>query len=204
VIRPGPVLQHRPAQTDSARRVFGQSLGRDRARRRVAVPADRCHLPSPASTRCTCSCHPVCNAPSWRPDAGIARATAARPPPPQGAAVGRSLPTSCHLRSTRRSCNRRPCTLPPRYRFGGEAVHSFSHSYRQAPATLLELAIATFPRPPSTAASGAPPSPSTPPVASPELGGAHQPQQPSQRQPADSLTGAPLCPTAIAAASPPR
>jgi hypothetical protein len=26
--------------------MFGQSLGRDRARRRVAVPTDRCHLPS--------------------------------------------------------------------------------------------------------------------------------------------------------------
>jgi hypothetical protein len=47
VIGPGPVLQYQPAQTDSARRVFGQSLGRDRARHRVAVPPrDRCHLPS--------------------------------------------------------------------------------------------------------------------------------------------------------------
>jgi hypothetical protein len=46
VIGPGPVLQYRPAQTDSAQRVFGQSLGRDRAHRRVAVPVDRCHLPS--------------------------------------------------------------------------------------------------------------------------------------------------------------
>jgi hypothetical protein len=106
VIGLGPVLQYRPAQNDSARRVFGQSLGRDCARRRVAVPTDRCHLPSPASTRCTCSCHPVCNAPSWRPDAGIARAIAAWPPPPQGAAVGQSLPTSRHLRSTRRTCSR--------------------------------------------------------------------------------------------------
>jgi hypothetical protein len=46
VIGPGPVLQYRPAQTDSAWRVFGQSLGCDCARHRVAVPANRCHLPS--------------------------------------------------------------------------------------------------------------------------------------------------------------
>jgi hypothetical protein len=158
----------------------------------------------PGSTRCTCSCHPVCNAPSWRPDAGIVHTTHARPLPPQGVVVGRPLSTSRHLRSTRRTCSHRPCTLPPRYRSEGEAVHSFSHSCRRAPATPLDLAITTFPRPPSTATSGAPPAPSTPPVASPELGGALQPHQPSQRQPADPLTGAPLRSIAIAAVSPPR
>jgi hypothetical protein len=77
--------------------------------------------------------------------------------------------------------------------------------------TLLELAPwtsgprassspATFPplhRPPSTAASSAPLTPSTPPVALPELWGACRPHQPSQRQPADPLTGAPLRLTTI-------
>jgi hypothetical protein len=87
------------------------------------------------------------------------------------------LPTSRHLRSTRRTCSHRPCTLPPHRRSRGEAVHSSSHSYRRAPVTPLELTITTVPRPPSTAASGAPPAPSTPPVASPELGGALQPHR---------------------------
>jgi hypothetical protein len=190
------VLQYQPRPT----RVRTASRSRPPPPSCRPLPTSR-HL---RSTRCTCSCHPVCNAPSWRPDAGIPRATAARPPPPQGVAVGRPLPTSRHLCSTRRTCSRRPCTLPPRYRSGGEVVHSFSHSCRRAPATPLDLAIATFPQPPSIAASGAPPAPSTPPVASPELGGALQPHQLSQRQPADPLTGAPLRPIAIAAASPPR
>jgi hypothetical protein len=44
-----------------------------------------------------------------------------------------------------------PVRLPSRYRSGGEAVHSSSHSCRRVLATPLELAIATFPghrRPP--------------------------------------------------------
>jgi hypothetical protein len=128
---------------------------------------------------------PHVNAPSWCLDAGITRTTAAWLPPPQGAVVGRPLPTSCHLRSTRRTCSRRSCTLPPHYRSRVEAVHSSSHSCHRAPATPLDPAIAIFPHPLSTAAFGAPPAPLTPPVALPELGGALQPHQPSQRQPAD-------------------
>jgi hypothetical protein len=147
---------------------------------------------------------PVCNASSRRPDSSLARVTAVRPPATSRRCCRTTLPTSRHLRSTRCTCSHRPCTLPPRHRSGGEAVHSSSHSYRRAPTTPLELAIITVPQPPSTAASGAPPAPSTPPVASPELGCALQPHQLSQRQPVDPLTDASLCPTAIAAASPLR
>jgi hypothetical protein len=142
---------------------------------------------------------PVCSASSRCPDAGPARMTAAQLP----ATSRPTLPTSRHFRSTCRTCSHQPCTLPPRHQSGGEADHSSPHNYRRAPATPLEPAIATVPRPPSTATSGAPPAPSTPPVASPELGGALQPHQPSQRQPTDPLTGAPLRPIAIATASPP-
>jgi hypothetical protein len=145
---------------------------------------------------------PVCNASSRRPDSGVARATAARLPATSRRCCRPTLPTSRHLHSTRCTGSHRPCTLPPRHRSGGEAVHSSSHSYRRAPTTPLELAIITVPRPPSTAPSGAPRAPSTPPVASLELGGALQPHQPSQRQPADPVTGASLCSIAIATVSP--
>jgi hypothetical protein len=91
---PGPVLQYRPLKP-TAPGACSDS---------VPIMTAAIELPSPpttgtclpGSTRYTCSCHPVCNAPSWRPDAGIARATAARPPPPQGPAVGRPLPPSLH------------------------------------------------------------------------------------------------------------
>jgi hypothetical protein len=46
MIGTGPVLKYRPAQTDTAQRMFRLSLGRDHTRCRVAVPADCCHLPS--------------------------------------------------------------------------------------------------------------------------------------------------------------
>jgi hypothetical protein len=62
------------------------------------------------------------------------------------------------------------------------------------------IAEAAFP---STAASGAPPAPLTPPIASPELRGARRPHQPSQRQPADPPHRRTPPPTAITAASPP-
>jgi hypothetical protein len=73
--------------------------------------SDRCHL-LPASTRRTCSRHPVCNTHSWRPGAGIAHATAARPPATSRCCCRPTLPTSRHLRSTRRTCSRRPCAYP--------------------------------------------------------------------------------------------
>jgi hypothetical protein len=145
---------------------------------------------------------PVCNASSRRPDSDLVCAIAARPLATSRRRCRPTLSTSRHLCSTRCTCSNRPCTLPPHHRSVGEAVHSSSHSYRRAPTTPLELAIITVPRPPSTATSGAPLAPSTPPVASPELGGALHPHQPSQRQPADPLTGASLRPTAIATVSP--
>jgi hypothetical protein len=74
-------------------------------------------------------------------------------------------------------------------------------SYRAVELPPLRL---RSPSPPSTAASGAPQAPSTLPVASPELGGALEPHQPSQQQPDDHLTGAPLRPIVIATGSPPR
>jgi hypothetical protein len=159
-----------------------------------AVAIDRCHLPPdfhvPHMQQLT-----MCSASSQRPDTGPTCAIAARLP----AASRPTLPTSRHFRSTRRACSHRPCTLHPRSR--READHYSPHSSRRAPATPLEPAIATVPQPPSTAASGAPPAPSTLPVASLELGGALQPHQP---QPADHLTGAPLRPIVITTASPPQ
>jgi hypothetical protein len=91
--------------------------------------------------------------------------------------------------------------LTPHPRSGIEVDHYSPHSYRRAPATPLEPAIATVAWPPSTAASAAPLAPSTLLVALPELKGALQPIQP---QPADHLTGAPLRPIIIATVSPPR
>jgi hypothetical protein len=164
-----------------------------------AVTADRCHLPpnfhAPHMQQPT-----VCSASSRRPDAGPACATPVWPP----ATSRPTLPTSRHFRSTSRACSHRPCTLPPRPRSGREADHYSPLSYRRAPATPLEPAIATVPRPPSTTTSSAPPAPSTLPVASPELRGALQPHQPSQPQPTDHLTGAPLRPLVVTAVSPPR
>jgi hypothetical protein len=142
---------------------------------------------------------PVCSDSSRHPDAGPACATAARPPTTSRP----TLPTSRHFHSTCRACSHRPCTLAPRPRSGREADHYSPHSYRPALATPLEPAIATVPQPPSTAASGAPPNPSTLPVAPPDLEGALQIHQPSQPQPADHLTSAPLRPIVIAAVSPP-
>jgi hypothetical protein len=139
---------------------------------------------------------PVCNASSRRPDSGLVRATAARPLATSRQCCRPTLPTSRHLCSTRCTCSHRPCTLPPHHRSGGEVVHCSSHSYCRAPTTPLELTIVTVPRPPSTAASGAPPAPSTPPVTSPELDVALHPHQSRQPTPADHLTGVPLRPTA--------
>jgi hypothetical protein len=164
-----------------------------------AVTADRCHLPPDFHTP-HMQQPPVCSASSRCPDAGPACATAVRPP----ATSRPTLPMSRHFRSTYRACSHRPCTLLPHPRSGREADHYSPHSYRRAPATPLKPAIATVSRPPSIAASGAPPAPSTLPVASPELGGALQPHQLSQPQPADHLTGAPLRPIVIVAASLPR
>jgi hypothetical protein len=134
----------------------------------------------------------VCNISSRRPDAGPACATATRPP----ATSRPTLSTSRHFRSTRCACSHRPCTLPPCPRSGREVDHYFPHSYRRAPATPVEPAISTVPRPPSTATSGAPPVPSTPPVVLPELDVALHPHQSRQPTPADHLTGVPLQPTA--------
>jgi hypothetical protein len=189
------------AQTDNARRVFGQGISRDHpplscSPRRLLPPA------LPASTRRTCSRHP-CATPLAGARMLASRATAVRPPATSRRRCRPMLLTNRHLRSTCRTCSHRPCTLPPLHQSGGEAVHSSSHSYHRAPTTPLVLAIITVPRPPSTAASGAPPAPSTPPVASPELGGALQPHQPRKRQLADPLTSASLRPTAITAVSPP-
>jgi hypothetical protein len=173
-------------------------LGRDRPSS-SAVPADHGHLPPDFHAQ-HMQPPPMYSASSQHPDAGPACGTAARPP-----AISRpTLPTSHHFRSMRRACSHQPCTLTPRPQSGREADHSSPHSYRRAPAFPLDPAIATVPRPPSTASSGAPPAPSTLPIASPELGGALQPHQPCQRQPVDPLTGAPLRPIIIAAASPPR
>jgi hypothetical protein len=162
------------------RRAFGQRPGRDRCQ----LPPDF-HVPRMQRPL-------VCNVSSRCLDAGPACTTAARPPTTSRP----TLPTSCHFRSTHRACSQRPCTLPPRPRSGREVDHYFPHSYRRAPATPLEPAIATVPRPPSTAASGAPPAPSTPPLASLELEVALHPHQSRQPTPADHLTGVPLRPTA--------
>jgi hypothetical protein len=172
-------------------------LGRDRPPP-SAVTVDRCHLP-PDFHAPHMQQPPVCSASSRRPDSGPACAIAAWPPTTSRT----TLSTSRHFRSTRRACSHRPCTLSPRPRSGREVDHYSPQNYRRAPATPLEPAIATVPRPPSTAASGAPPAPSTLPVAPPELGGALQPHQPSQPQSADHLTGEPLHPIVIAAVSPP-
>jgi hypothetical protein len=198
-----------PAQCYSTERSNRPRPARVRTapRSRPPPPSCRPHRPLPAAFRLHAphmQLPPVSNASSGRPDYDLARATAARPPATSRRRCRPTLPTSCHLRSTRCTCSHRLCTLPPHHRSGGEAVHSSSHSYRRASTTPLELAIVTVPRPPSIAASSAPPAPSTLPVASPELGGALHPHQPSQRQPADPLTGASLWPTAIISASPLR
>jgi hypothetical protein len=170
-------------------------LGRDRPPPSV-VTVDRCHLP-PDFHAPHMQQPPVCSASSRRPNSDLVCVTAAWPP----ATSRPMLSTSRHFRFTHRACSHRACTLPPRPRSGREGDHYSPHSYRRAPATPLEPAITTVPRPPSTATSGAPPAPSTLPVAPPVLGGALQPNQP---QPADHLTGAPLRPIVITIVSPPR
>jgi hypothetical protein len=94
------------AQTDSVRRVFGQSSVVT-AHCQVDVPADRCHLP-PGLHAPHMQLPPLCSASSRRPDTNPARVTAARSP----ATSQPMLPTSRHFRSTCCTCSHQPCTLP--------------------------------------------------------------------------------------------
>jgi hypothetical protein len=193
------------AQTDRARRAFRQCPGRD-CHRRVAVPADRCQLPpdlhAPHMQRPL-----VCNVSSRHPDAGPVCVTAARLP-----ATSRSaLPTSRHAGAADQPppprvahAPHRPILIPSSYHTATQSHFPSSPLASPLPLAATRATIAAVPWPPSTAAPGAPLAPSTPPVASPELGVALHPHQSSQPQPADHLTGTPLRPIDIVAGSPPR
>jgi hypothetical protein len=127
--------------TDSARRVFGQSLGRDHARCRVAVPADHCNLPSrPPRAAATPCAMPLAGARtlasrvrqlcSRRHLKALLSADRCRQPPP-----------SLHSRTFSRC----PCTLPL-------AIGPEEKSFTPFPTSAVEL-------PPLRSTSPSPPFP---------------------------------------------
>jgi hypothetical protein len=90
----------------------------------------------------------------------------------------------------------RPILIPSSYHAAAQSHFPSSPLASPLPLAATRAAITAVPRPPSTVAAGASPSPSTPPVASPELEVALHPHQSRQPMSADHLTGVPLRPTA--------